>query len=123
MRSKNAFQVMAETELETRKLAQMPPYNRLALWTLSHRDQKLVEAESQKLLKRMKIFAAHLHVEVWGPTPAPVSRWKGQWRLQILSRADPKGQLTSFQTAVLDEIERLSLKSKLKLDRDPYHFL
>jgi primosomal protein N' (replication factor Y) len=120
---KNDVEYFIDEEVKIRKMAQMPPYSKLSLWMLSHRDERRLQMDAQNFFNRINSFANSLSVENVGPTFAPMSRWKGVYRMQILSRTSPKGHMSTFITAVLDDLNLRPLKSKIKLDRDPYQFV
>lgn len=119
-----SYERMSEAELEVRRLGGFPPYKRLALWTLSHRSDDILQKMAQRLALRMKQLGSSVGMEVLGPTPAPVFRWKGVYRYHILNRSEPQAPMTAYLTAALDDLEKIDLSGvKLKLDRDPQHFL
>lgn len=117
------FETFAESELEIRKMAHLPPFSRFLLIHLSDRDLNRLTAESNDLERRMSKLAKALKIEMFGPVPAPISRWKGQWRYQILAKSQESASLGAFLTTVLDELEKAPLKVKVKLDRDPFQFM
>jgi primosomal protein N' (replication factor Y) len=119
----SAFETFAHEELKIRVGAHLPPYSRLALLTLTHKSEHQVLTDSENFTKRIQRFAESLNITIMGPTPAPIAKWKGVFRYHILLKAPLKGHLTTFLTAVLDECEKNSMKSKMKVDRDPYQFM
>lgn len=122
--SDTAFHDFADNELSVRKMGNFPPLSKLSLFILSHRDQRVLERESAVFGRRVQALAKPLGIEVWGPTPAPLSRWKGLYRAHLLCRSQPKAATTALLSAVLDEVDRgLGKALKVKLDRDPAHFL
>jgi len=120
---KNDVENFMAEELKVRKASGMPPYSRLSLWTLSNRNEKALQADAEAFASRIRSFAQSLGVDIIGPTFAPMSRWKGLYRMQILSKASPKAHMSTFVTAVLDDLGLRPVKSKIKLDRDPYQFI
>lgn len=119
----DAFEKFAQGELAVRWVAELPPYKKLTLWTLSHKSESVVRQSAETLKTSLDRMGTAYKLLNQGPTPAPMSRWKGYYRYQILSRSDAKTPTTALITSVLDAIDRKPLKAKLKLDRDPYHFL
>ncbi|MDB5036617.1 MAG: primosomal replication factor [Bacteriovoracaceae bacterium] len=123
LQSENPYESFAEPELAIRKMADLPPFSRLSLITLSHRDENALHLESNLFADRIRRFAESLDIKMMGPTPAPIARWKGLYRMHILVKASPKGHMTTFITAVLDDWDRNKITIKMKLDRDPYQLL
>lgn len=123
LRLEDPMKEFYESELKVREMTFLPPYSRLALWTLSNRSESLAFEEAQVLVGRMQKMAAALNILIVGPTPAPLHRWKNSFRYQILMKDKLKGHLTTLISAVLDDIEKLKLSSKVRIDRDPYQFL
>lgn len=118
-----AFETYANEELKIRKMAHLPPFSRLALLTFTHKVEAQVERDAATFTRKISKLGESLGVQILGPTAAPIARWKGVFRQHLLLKAPPKGHLTTFLTALLDESERNTLKSKIKVDRDPYQFM
>ncbi len=112
-----------QEELAIRKMADLPPYSKLCLWTVSHKIEAQAEADASAFARRLQFLSKSLGVGVIGPTPAPLFRTKGKFRFHILAKAPPKGHLTTLIHASLDEIDRVKIKSQIKIDRDPQQFL
>lgn len=123
LREGTSFDAFADYELQIRKMTNLPPYSRLALWNFSHSNEDLLRDVANSFAMWMSRMGASLGVEVVGPSLAPISRWKGQYRMHILSKSSPKAHLTTFVTATLDEWDRLKSPVQMKLDRDPFQFL
>lgn len=118
-----SYEVFAQSELKIRQQAHLPPFSRLALMTLSHKSDVLVAKESEVFSERLQKMASSLGIQVLGPTPAPVHRFRGDFRYHILLKSQPKGHLSTLIQAALDDWDKTSFKAKLKLDRDPHQFL
>ncbi|MBN8555917.1 MAG: primosomal protein N' [Deltaproteobacteria bacterium] len=120
-----SYESFASEELKIRQMADLPPYSRLALFSLSHKSESDLERVSYLFLDRIQNFAKTLGVHLVGPAFAPISRLKGVYRMQILAKAPLKGHMSTFLSSVLDEVEQRPLGSgvKMKLDRDPYQFM
>ncbi len=119
----NAYDVFAEEELKIRKMADLPPYAKLCLLTFGHRREDLVLKEAEVFAKRLQAIANTLGLTIVGPTPAPIHRWKGVFRIQILVKGIPKAQWGTFMATALNDWDLQSYSSKLRIDRDPYHFM
>ena len=111
---------MREHEMPVRRIGSFPPYSRLSLFTLSHKDLAILGKVSSLFASRLEKIGKPLGIDIWGPTDAPMSRWKGVYRHHILARSPSQPQFTTFLQTSLDDWEQLSTSSvKLKLDRDP----
>ncbi len=118
-----AWQTFADQELKLRELAALPPFHRYLLWTCSHRQESLVMAESEALVQRMSKLARRLGIELMGPTPCPLYKWRNEFRFQILAKSSQTSPMTSFLGAVLDDFEKRPLQSRVRWDRDPVQFM
>lgn len=121
--NEEAYDAFITNELEIRRAASLPPYNRLLLWTLSDRTQSKAFKAAETLVFRISRIAKALQVEILGPMEAPLFRWKSQYRYQILAKCPSHGRLSQFMGMALQDLEERPLGVKIRTDRDPYHFL
>ena len=106
-------------ETTMRSNAAMPPFGRLAAVILSGVDEAQVEAEAQKI---GALRPHYRDVAIFGPTPAPIARIRGRYRVRFLIRA-PKGvNLQKILSQWLDEV-RLPSQIFMQIDIDPYSFM
>jgi len=119
----DAWEVFAEKELELRKLAVLPPYSRYLLWTLSHRNEKEAIDSAYAFRRRLEKLATSLKIELMGPVPSPLAKWKNEYRMQILAKSEDVTKLTTFQTAVLDDLDKRPMEARIRHDRDPVQFM
>ena len=107
------------TEAESRRLAGMPPFARLAALVLSAGDPERLQAAMQML----SASRPHFHgVSVFGPSQAPLAFLRGRHRGRVLIQADKSVDLQ----AVIDGwVTKLALPPgvRLQVDIDPYSFL
>ena len=107
------------TEAESRRLAGMPPFARLAALVLSAGDPQRLQTAMQML----SASRPHFHgVSVFGPSLAPLGFLRGRHRGRVLIQADKSVDLQ----AVIDGwVTKLSLPPgvRLQVDIDPYSFL
>ncbi len=123
LRASDPVNAFVEAERPIRQMADLPPFSKMALITLSHREGALLKRESILLQQRLSQMAKGLEILIVGPTPAPLFRWKNLYREQILIKDRLKGSLSSLLLALYDDLDRLKLKSKVRIDRDPQSFL
>lgn len=107
------------TEAESRRLASMPPFARLAALVLSASDPQRLQAAMQMLASSRP----HFHgVSVYGPSLAPLGFLRGRHRGRVLIQAE-KG--VDLQAVIDGWVTQLSLPPgiRLQVDIDPYSFL
>lgn len=109
-------------ELKVREMAELPPWSRAILWTLSHKDSKKLFEAADVMKKRLEAPAERLGIQLMGPVPAPLERAKGEYRVQIFAKSRSPQVLTPFLQAALDDMENRSLGVKIRTERDPYQF-
>jgi primosomal protein N' (replication factor Y) len=107
-----------EIEAHERKLADMPPYSRLAGIIVSGRD----EAEALHIAKELGRTAPQDQgIQTLGPAPAPFARLRGKYRFRLLVRADKDVNIQKHIGAWLDKI-KLPSNVRVQVDIDPQNF-
>ncbi len=116
------YPAFAAHELAMRARIGFPPFRRLARFIVSHTRDEQARQESEILAGRVRAALATVganHADVLGPTHAPLSRLRGQYRYDLLLRTATASDLRM----VLDQLrgERaLRVKSaQLTIDVDP----
>ncbi|TVQ79508.1 MAG: primosomal protein N' [Bradymonadales bacterium] len=109
-------------ELKLREMAELPPFSKAILWTLTHRDPKFLEEAGTAFVQRISPVAKSLGIQLMGPVFAPIERIKRDYRMQVFAKTTRKPSLTTFLQAVLDDMERRPLNVKIRTERDPYYF-
>jgi primosomal protein N' (replication factor Y) len=87
------FDGFCDQELEFRKQLSYPPYAHLTCITLRGKNETLVEQTMDLLFQTLERCVSP-DVMVSPPTPAPISRVRGEYRWQILMRAKKTGEMT-----------------------------
>lgn len=106
-------------EADSRRLAEMPPYGRLAAVILSAPDHQ----EGQALARRIGEQVPRTEdVEVWGPAPAPLAVVRGRYRYRFLLKAGRGVDIQGFLKAWLERV-KVPGRARLAVDIDPYSFL
>ena len=108
-----------DLEIQMRQSAFMPPFGRLASIILSGVNEGEVESEALKLAKHRP---AYKNVMILGPTPAPISRLRGRYRMRFLIKA-PRD--VHIQQILREWVESCRLASQIymQIDIDPYSFM
>jgi primosomal protein N' (replication factor Y) len=105
-------------EIKSRKALELPPYTHLLNLTLRGRNQKKVQSIARDLAKRLKRKKGHNGVQVSGPAPAVISRIRGNFRWNILLKADKIEKLVNRLKSVLKNFNRYK-GTALSIDVDP----
>ncbi len=106
-------------ELDSRKLAGMPPFDRLAGIILSGKNEKTVESVGRKLAQTAPRSDDFI---VMGPAVPPFAMLRGKHRRRLLIQADKK---INLQRTIAGWIRGVDVPSsvKLSIDVDPQSFL
>lgn len=115
----NHYERFAQTLLQQRKQAALPPYSYVALF----RSQAPQAAAAQHLLASLyQQFATTLKNTCWflGPSPAPIARRQGQYHFQLLLLSSNRSDL---HTQVATMISQLTLqktqRARWSIEMDP----
>ena len=106
-------------ETESRRVAAMPPFGRLAAIVVSAEDKGDAEAAARR------IGQASPKVEgmaVYGPAPAPLAMLRGRHRLRLLVHAQRSLDVQDVIRDWLGQVE-WGPKIRVSVDVDPYSFL
>lgn len=109
----------ARAELESREMADMPPYSRLAGIILSGKNEKAVEALGRKLAQTAPRSDEFI---VMGPAVPAFAMLRGNHRRRLLVQSSRK---INLQKTIGDWLERVEIPStvRLTIDIDPQSFL
>ncbi len=107
-------------ELAERQEAQMPPFGRLVAFIFSGEEQMEVKNFADAFVAK----APHdlEGVEIYGPSPAPISFLRGQYRFRVLMQV---AQHLMSQKIIQFWMQQLAVPRniQLRVDVDPYNFL
>ncbi len=116
---KESYEKFAESLLEERAAASLPPYAYFALF----RAEAYNLQHATDFLKQVKglINPSGKNLQVLGPIPAPMPRRAGRCRAQLLVQAAVRPQLQNYLKHVIPDIEQISMKHRVRwsLDVDP----
>lgn len=110
-----AFEAFANDELASRKEADLPPYTRLAMLTLTSKDEALVARTATKGAIRL---AKAPGLNVLPAMPAPMERKEDHWRWQVCLRAPTAKHITNACNIVFPNETRYTDAIKIHLDID-----
>jgi primosomal protein N' (replication factor Y) len=108
-------------ELRFRRVMHYPPCAALA--NVIAQDAKLEQAA--KVAKQIQGFLAPMEgtapaLKVLGPSPAPLARIKGRYRIQFLLKASSRARLNGVLRRLADECEQRGIRAQsVVIDIDP----
>ncbi|MGH6658254.1 MAG: primosomal protein N', partial [Sphingomicrobium sp.] len=106
-------------ETESRRVAAMPPFGRLAAIVISAEDKSEAEAVARRIGQAAPKVEG---MAVYGPAPAPLAMLRGRHRLRILVHAQRSLDVQDVIRDWLAGVER-GAKIRVSVDVDPYSFL
>ena len=106
-------------EAEGRRLADMPPFGRLAALIVSGTDEGVVDAAAGRLSRTRPTGDG---VAVLGPAPAPMALLRGKHRRRLLLKTTRD---VNIQAVLREWLARADVpkKARVQIDVDPYSFL
>lgn len=113
------YQHFAQTALEERKMAQLPPYSFLTLFRAEGNNNDDVEAFLRQI--RHTIEANPLYDEqcmVLGPMPAPLAKRAGKYRWQLMLQVTTRRQMQRLIGSSKPAIQLLPLAKKVRWNMD-----
>ena len=116
------YRELVEKELELRRNPVFPPYVRLATVHIQGPVEGEVEETGQRIAMacRAAVKGRSGFVEILGPAPSPIDRLKGQYRWQVMLKAESVEVLDGLCTYVLANQQELAKSScRVVLDKDP----
>ena len=108
-----------EQEVAARKIADMPPFGRLAALVITDTQLSRLEDAARHLAQNAPAFES---VTIFGPAPAPIAQIRGRHRIRFLISAP---RHVDMQKILLDWTISAKIPSatRLQIDIDPYSFL
>lgn len=104
-------------ELASRQRNLMPPFTRMAKITISAFEQKLALTHARKLISRFR--EANKQIEILGPAPAQLHKFKNRFHYQLFLKAEKKLNLQKLITKIFDGLEQAVSQIKISIDIDP----
>jgi primosomal protein N' (replication factor Y) len=91
MATRHGYEEMAECEQQIRKSVGFPPFSRLVLIRIEHKDLTFARLSAHQLLKEAQSWCArHGHVtsvQLLGPAPAPLEKLRDYYRYQFIIKS------------------------------------
>ncbi|RMD85620.1 MAG: primosomal protein N' [Candidatus Dadabacteria bacterium] len=121
---KNDYEGFVEIELKKRKHMGYPPFSRLLRIIVSGQNKDEVDSVANELRQEASICKRALHLEaaILGPSPAPIQKMRGNWRMHIIVKSPSASSLNKIMSTVKSKRPQ---KGDLKIicDVDPYDML
>ena len=114
------YEKFAQTVLQERKLAELPPYSFHALLRAEATDSGMASRFLQDAKQSIHDFDSN-GISIFGPLPAPVEKRAGRYRLQLLLQANKRISLRQLLGPWLLGLESLKSARKVRwsIDIDP----
>ena len=110
----NNYYGFYEKEIADREKLEFPPFTKIALVETKDQSNQKAKGASTSFYNELKKYSKWLKISQ--PTPAIISRLKGQYRYQILIKSkrqsDPGGKI--LRKAILDSFTEFNRKSRYK---------
>ena len=122
--SKQDFEGFFEEELKYRRNLAYPPFTAVASFLIRHKDLNKAEEISQDLRNAINRHNSGNFCRVLGPAPAPLSRLKDEYRIQIVIKSESRKELRRVIDATLLDTENEGLEMRhVSLEIDPISLL
>ena len=113
------WQKFVKDELEQRLQSHMPPVTRMVCMTVSDTCPRSAE---ESALRLRKSAPSHDQITLLGPAPALITPLRNLYRWHVLVNAPRSVPIQPFLEQWVQQA-KLCKKTRLDIDRDPYHFL
>ncbi len=114
-----SYRHFAETALQERKLAQLPPYSFLTLFKAEANDSQRVEEFLRQVRHTLEAHPLFDDCcQVLGPTPAPLAKRAGKYRWQLLLQTQSRSVMQKLLTSARPVIQMLPNAKKVRLSLD-----
>ena len=119
----DAYSKFSEQQLQERSSAQLPPFFHLCLLRAEASQMQPALQFLEQLAKMCAGFSQHnsLPIEQLGPLPAPMEKRAGKYRVQLLLKAEKRGNLQALLSQLCIELDTMKLPRSVRfsIDVDP----
>jgi primosomal protein N' (replication factor Y) len=125
MAAEQNYQLFFTKEMRFRRVMHYPPWTALA--NIIAQDAKLERAAA--IATQIGHFLTPLEkgssgLKVLGPTPAPLARIEGRFRIQFLVKANSRGKLNEVLHRLEDHCEQRGISPRsVMIDMDPVNLM
>jgi len=122
--SRQDFDGFFGQELKYRRNLAYPPFTALASFLIRHKELERAEQISQDLRDTLNRHNTGHRCRVLGPAPAPLSRLKDEYRIQLVLKAESRKDLRQVVDATMRDAEEKELDLRnVTLEIDPISLL
>lgn len=122
--SRQDFDGFFEEELKYRRNLAYPPFTALASFLIRHKELDKAERISQDLRDTLNRHNIGQRCRILGPAPAPLSRLKDEYRIQLVLKAEKRKDLRQVVDATMRDAEERGLDLRhVTLEIDPISLL
>ncbi|WP_339389884.1 primosomal protein N' [Vibrio neptunius] len=117
-----SYRHFAETALQERKLAMLPPYSYLTLFRAEANDSQYVEAFLRQVRHTLETHPLFDDCcQVLGPTPAPLAKRSGKYRWQLMLQTQTRSTMQKLLGSAKPAIQMLPNAKRVRwsLDIEP----
>ncbi|MBN3493379.1 primosomal protein N' [Vibrio neptunius] len=117
-----SYRHFAETALQERKLAMLPPYTYLTLFRAEANDSQYVEAFLRQVRHTLEVHPLFDDCcQVLGPTPAPLAKRSGKYRWQLMLQTQTRSTMQKLLGSAKPAIQMLPNAKRVRwsLDIEP----
>lgn len=116
---KQDYEGFIKSEIKDRERRMMPPFSKFSIIKGSSENEYELELYMRKLMKYSPKIP---DVEIFGPSPAPISKLRKKFRYRIIIKSK---KTIKIQKIIRQWIDKLPYSShvKIKIDIDPYNFM
>jgi primosomal protein N' (replication factor Y) len=108
-------EIILNFEKESRKIANLPPYGRIAAIVLSGPSELLVRRRMNEIINAMPSGP----FEIFGPVPLSPSRLAGLFRFRLVIRTENNLSIRKIISPMLDDLKTTG-HVKVRIEVDPY---
>lgn len=102
-------------EMQNRQSMNMPPFTKMASFVVSAFEENLAVNFAKKLVSS---FPFNDNIEVFGPAPMPLLRFKNRYHYRVFLKSEKKVNLQKLVNAVVQNLE-VPNNVRIKIDIDP----
>jgi primosomal protein N' (replication factor Y) len=113
----------SDSQLKERMAAQLPPFSHLCLLRAEASEMQPALQFLDGIAQFCQRYSTHnsLPIEQLGPLPAPMEKRAGKYRVQLLLKADKRGNLQALLSSLCAELKSMKLPRSVRfsIDVDP----
>lgn len=115
------YEYFYSKELPLRKALKYPPFTYLVNITMVHKNKNKAEKAADKLYNHIKEYEIK---KIVGPTPAPIERIRGEYRVQMMLKFNRIDIRTKAMRKIKNDfLKKISINVKYNIDVDPISML